>query len=112
MSVRVIEKKNLMLVYKVYIDLFNTNVDFWSKHIKTTNIFFTILYHFSSSGFFEWKEKKVFPRLEEPMSPDMEAAPTDGKAFGFLCLCCLGVVALDLCWQTWHVLLRGQWVQD
>uniref|UniRef100_A0A672PXX7 Tyrosine-protein phosphatase non-receptor type 13-like n=1 Tax=Sinocyclocheilus grahami TaxID=75366 RepID=A0A672PXX7_SINGR len=49
------------------------------------------------NGLFEWKEKKVFPHLEEPVSPDMEAAPTDGKAFGFLCLCCLGVVALDLC---------------
>lgn len=53
---------------------------------------------FSSSGMFEWmNEKKVCPRLEEPVSPDVEAAATDGKAFGFLCLCCLGVVALDLC---------------
>ncbi|XP_052427840.1 tyrosine-protein phosphatase non-receptor type 13 isoform X1 [Carassius gibelio] len=31
------------------------------------------------NGLFEWKEKKVFPRLEEPVSPDMEVAPADVK---------------------------------
>ncbi|XP_048061212.1 tyrosine-protein phosphatase non-receptor type 13 isoform X1 [Megalobrama amblycephala] len=32
------------------------------------------------NGLFEWKkEKKVFPRLEEPASPDVEAAATDVK---------------------------------
>ncbi|XP_052007105.1 FERM and PDZ domain-containing protein 2 isoform X1 [Xyrauchen texanus] len=32
------------------------------------------------NGFFEWKkEKKLFPRLEEPSSPDVEAAPADVK---------------------------------
>ncbi|XP_042625054.1 tyrosine-protein phosphatase non-receptor type 13-like isoform X1 [Cyprinus carpio] len=31
------------------------------------------------NGMFEWKEKKVFPRLEEPVSPDMEAAPANVK---------------------------------
>ncbi|XP_042593142.1 FERM and PDZ domain-containing protein 2 isoform X2 [Cyprinus carpio] len=31
------------------------------------------------NGLFEWQEKKVFPLLEEPVSPDMEAAPTDVK---------------------------------
>lgn len=65
---------------------------------KNIGLSLTKLSLFSSSGLFEWKkEKKVCPRLEEPVSPDVEAAATDGKAFGFLCLCCLGVVALDLC---------------
>lgn len=53
------------------------------------------LSRFSSSGLFEWKkEKKVFPRLEEPGSPDVEAAAMDGKAFGFLCV--------SVVWELWH----------
>ncbi|XP_052468822.1 tyrosine-protein phosphatase non-receptor type 13 isoform X1 [Carassius gibelio] len=31
------------------------------------------------NGLFEWKEKQVFPHLDEPVSPDMEAAPANVK---------------------------------
>ncbi|XP_016430038.1 tyrosine-protein phosphatase non-receptor type 13-like isoform X1 [Sinocyclocheilus rhinocerous] len=31
------------------------------------------------NGLFEWKEKKVFPRFEEPVSPDVKAALTNVK---------------------------------
>lgn len=55
-----------------------------------TSVYF---FYFSSSGMFEWKEKKVFPRLEEPVSPDMEAAPANGKPL----VSCVSVV-----WELWH----------